>query len=118
MSTPAERSINITQQLVPGVSVVHVESGGVFERSAQGDIRARLPQIRSVGVADLADVLSHEIVCIVGSVSHHVRFVRGGDLRFAFNSRGELIELHSSNLAVSVSPDQRLIFSAGRRPQQ
>jgi hypothetical protein len=76
----------------------------------RGNIAAELSTIKSVGIADLADVHSHEIVRIFGSVSHHVRFVGGGELRFVYNTRGELLELSASSVKGSISDDHRLVF--------
>jgi hypothetical protein len=81
----------------------------------QGNITATLPVITSVGIADLADVQSHNIVRIVGSVSHHVRFVGGGELCYVYNTRGELIELSAVNVKVSISSQHRLVFAPYRR---
>jgi hypothetical protein len=76
----------------------------------RGNITAELSAIKSVGIADLADVQSHEIVRIFGSVSHHVRFVGGGELRFAYNTRSELLELSANGVKGSISEDHRLVF--------
>ncbi len=77
---------------------------------AQGNVIADLSAIKSVGIADLADVQSHEVVSIVGSISHHVRFIGGGEVRYVYNTRGEMIELSARNVSGSISGDNRLVF--------
>jgi hypothetical protein len=71
-----------------------------------------LDEIRAVQVDDLAQVVDHRIVRIMGSTSHVVRFVGGGELRYVYNSRGQVIELSSSGVHASVSPERVVIFSA------
>ena len=107
MST-ARFASSVHSALLPGGGAVHLD--------AHGNILADLPRIRSVGIADLANVLSHRIVRIVGSTSHHVHFVGGGELRYVYNSRGELIELEAYNMKGSISPDLCVTFSATARP--
>ena len=71
-----------------------------------------LDEIRAVQVDDLAQVLDHRIARIMGSTSHVVWFVGGGELRYVYNSRGQVIELSSSGVHASVSPERVVSFSA------
>lgn len=66
---------------------------------------AELPAVTSVALANLCEVHSHEVVHVAGMVSHNVRFVDGGQLRFAYSTRGELVELHCSGVSVAMTPD-------------
>ena len=71
-----------------------------------------LDEIRAVQVDDLAQVLDHRIARIMGSTSHVVRFVCGGELRYVYNSRGQVIELFSTGVRASLSPERVVSFSA------
>jgi hypothetical protein len=84
-----------------------VASVGDGHRTAQFP----LDEIRAVQVDDLAQVLDHRIARIMGSTSHVVRFVGGGVLRYVCNSRGQVIELSSSGVRASVSPERVVSFS-------
>ncbi len=77
-----------------------------------------LDEIRAVQVDDLAQVLDHRIARIMGSTSHVVRFIGGGELRYVYNSRGQVIELSSSGVRASISPQRVVSFSSpdGERP--
>ena len=75
-------------------------------------VQIPLDEIRAVQVDDLAQVLQHRIARIIGSTSHVLRFVGGGELRYAYNSRGQVIELSSSGVHASVSPERVVSFSA------
>ena len=71
-----------------------------------------LDEIRAVQVDDLAQVLDHRIAPSMGSTSHVVRFVGGGELRYVYNSRGQVIELSSGGVHASVSPERVMSFSS------
>lgn len=66
---------------------------------------AELPMVTSVALANLCEVRSHEVARAASLVSHSVRFVDGGQLRFAYNTRGELVELHCQGVSVAMTPD-------------
>jgi hypothetical protein len=75
-------------------------------------VQIPLDEIRAVQLDDLAQVLDHRIARIMGSTSHVVRFIGGGELRHVYNSRGQVIELSSSGVRASVSPERVARFSA------
>ena len=75
-------------------------------------VQVPLDEIRAVQVDDLAQVLDHRIARFMGSTSHVVRFVGGGELRYACNSGGQVIELSSAGVRASVSPERVVSFSA------
>ena len=79
-----------------------------------GDRTVQMPldEIRAVQVEDLAQVLDHRIARIMGSTSHVLRFVGGGELRYVYNSRGRVIELSSTGVRASVSPERVVRFGA------
>jgi hypothetical protein len=89
--------------------------GACFTRS-DGQVVADLPAITSVGLCNLCEVRSHEVVRVAGMVSHCVRFMDGGQLRFAYNHRGELVELHCRGVSVAVTPDGRVMAAMPGSP--
>jgi hypothetical protein len=75
-------------------------------------VRVALDEISAVCVDDLAQVLDHRIARILGSTSHVVQFIGGGELRYAYNSRGQVIELSAVGVLASISPQRVVSFSA------
>ncbi|NML13365.1 hypothetical protein [Azohydromonas caseinilytica] len=82
--------------------------GARFTRTG-GELVAELPQITSVGLCNLCEVYSHEVVHVAGMASHHVCFLDGGELRFAYNERGELVELYARGAAVAIGKEGRVM---------
>ena len=77
-----------------------------------GISRVSLDEIRAVRVEDLSQVLDHRIARIMGSTSHVIRFIGGGELRYAYNSRGQVIELSATGVKGAVSPSRIVTFGA------
>lgn len=57
-------------------------------------------QRRVIVFVSLEHVMHHEIVRVAGLTSHHVRLVNNGELHYAYNAHGELVELIGKNVAV------------------
>ena len=74
-------------------------------------VQIPLDEIRAVQVDDLAQVLDHRIARIMGSTSHVLQFVGGGELRYVYNSRGQVIELSSTGVHALVSAERVMSFS-------
>ena len=77
-----------------------------------GATQVSLDEIRAVRVEDLSQVLDHRIARIVGSTSHVIRFIGGGELRYAYNSRGQVIELSATGVKGAVSANRVVTFGA------
>jgi hypothetical protein len=77
-----------------------------------GSSQVSLDDIRAVRVEDLSQVLDHRIARIMGSTSHVIRFIGGGELRYAYNSRGQVIELSATGVKGAVSPGRVVTFGA------
>lgn len=77
-----------------------------------GPSHVSLDEIRAVRVEDLSQVLEHRIARIMGSTSHVIRFIGGGELRYAYNSRGQVIELSAAGVKGAVSPTRVVTFGA------
>jgi hypothetical protein len=78
----------------------------------EGTLRSDLPMLSSVGVHNLAEVTSYEIVRVAGMVSHYVRFYDGGSLRFAYSDRGQLVELAGERIRVHVDKEGHMLVAA------
>ncbi len=71
-------------------------------RLASGAVEIELGRIRSVGLSNVCEVESHHINRVAGSTSHVVRFIGGSCLQFAYNDRGEFIELSCGPATVAI----------------
>jgi hypothetical protein len=80
--------------------------------NGSGASQVSLDEIRAVRVEDLSQVLDHRIARIMGSTSHVIRFIGGGELRYAYNSRGQVIELSATGIKGAVSPSRIVTFGA------
>ncbi len=79
---------------------------------SEGTLWAELPVLRTVGVRDLCDVEQHDRVSVAGIVSHTIRFRGGGMAHFAYNLRGELIELSGHGISAVFDPEGRVLLGA------
>ncbi len=76
-----------------------------IESTQEGGFVATVRKIHKVGVSNLCDIESHAITRIANSTSHFIRFVGGGDLRFAFTDKGELLELSGHRISFNITED-------------
>lgn len=74
-----------------------------FDSTPEGGLVATVQTIRKVGISNLCDIESHTITRFANSTSHFVRFVFGGDLRFAFTDKGELLELSGHCITFNIT---------------
>lgn len=91
---------------------VHMKSGSHFDLAKNPGIpiTVNTSNIKSVGIKNLLDIESHFIQTILNSRSHVIKFTNGGLLQFAYNKKGKLIELSSSNLRCEVSVSGEITF--------
>lgn len=79
-------------QTINGPLHIDTPMGGItVEHDGADNLAFSLDVIREVGVASLADVLSHDIVQVAGLVSHSIRLINGGQVNFAFNQAGQVV---------------------------
>ena len=78
-----------------------------------------IEMIKSVGVENLVDIEVHNINTVFGSVSHYIRFHGGGEVRFSYNSKGEILEFTAQRVDAQILNGERLILrrqlSAGEK---
>ena len=92
-------------------------TGSVHVECRDGNMSATLPVIRSVGLLDLSEVLSHQVNHVFGSVSHVVHLVNGGVVRYAFSAH-ELIELSGYGVRAVMDREGCIRFGAYREPDR
>jgi hypothetical protein len=93
-----------THRMDPAVRWVAVIEDG------SGSSQVSLDEIQAVRVEDLSQVLEHRIARIVGCTSHVIRFIGGGELRYACNHRGQVIELSATGIRGTLSPSRIVTF--------
>ena len=93
-----------------GTVSISTSTGEMIAIDEQGRANINLKKIGAVGIHNLADIEVHNINTIVGSISHYVRFVGGGEIRFVYNASGKLIELSATNVITTISQDNEIIF--------
>jgi len=94
-----------------GSLLAKTASGTAISLDAEGNASINLERIKSVGLKNIIDVEAHNINTVAGSRSHYVRFLGGGEVQFAYNHKGQLIELSSTKVAISITRENELIFS-------
>lgn len=70
-------------------------------------LAATLKRVASVS-ADFAHIEHHEIVRVAGLTTHYVRLIGGGTLHYAYNHRGQLVEIDVNGVFVAVTKDRRV----------
>lgn len=87
-------------------------SGACDTGDYQGGLMISTGSITAVSIANIAEVMSHQVFRAIGSTSHAVRFVGGGDLRYACNDRGQVIAMSATGVRSEVSARQVLSAAA------
>jgi hypothetical protein len=95
---------------LPSGSVVADRLNGYRSHFVDGDLEFSLESIATVGVEDLRWVEQHAISRVYNSISHFIRFVGGGEVRFAFSLDGDLLELSCTGAAMIIRDGNRLFF--------
>jgi hypothetical protein len=73
------------------------------ERVIDGNsLSLKFDTIKAIGLANLTDVETHSINRAFGSVSHYIKFIGDGEVRFSYNAQGEIMEFTATNAAAQV----------------
>ncbi|MBB1631660.1 hypothetical protein [Cupriavidus sp. UME77] len=81
-------------------------------------VELNLETFAGVEIAEPWEVLGREQISIAGIDSHDVRFLDGGRVQYAINSRGQLVDFRAKGVTVRVSPDNRVILLTTRPDRQ
>jgi hypothetical protein len=73
-------------------------------------VSMHIETIRSVGVENLVDIEVHNINNVFGSVSHYIRFFGGGEVRFSYNAKGEILEFTAKHVDAQIRNGESLIL--------
>ena len=99
-----------------GTATVRTAAGAAIDIAKGRNVTLNLETIESVGIHNVMDVETHRINRVAGSTSHFVRFQGGGEVRFAYNNQGKLIELSAENCAFSLSNNNEILFQKAKKP--
>lgn len=103
-----DSSVHITAD---GARSVRTVTGAQVIKTASGRYSIDMNHVKAVGIKNVVEVESYEIHTVANSRSHFVRFHGKGELKFAYNSAGQLLELGWENLNFVLTADDELIFS-------
>jgi hypothetical protein len=98
-----------------GTATVHTAAGAVINIAKNRDVKLDLEEIQSVGIYNVIEVETHQITHVAGSTSHFVRFHGGGEVSFAYNHQGKLIELSAKDCGFSLSNKNELLFRKAQK---
>jgi hypothetical protein len=108
-STPSSQEPTNTMGQIIGTTA----SGTTARQIDQDHVHIDFKSIKSVGVANIIDVVTHHINTVMNSRSHLIKFCNGGEVAFAYNSKGELIELSAKGMGLFINQNDELMFSTG-----
>lgn len=92
---------------------IPTQDGGItIEHDGANHVVLSLDRIRDIGLASVAEVLSHNIVRVAGLVSHRIELVNGGHVAFAFNQAGQVVELSGARAKLHMTTAHSLSISA------
>jgi hypothetical protein len=95
-----------------GSVTFNTEQGASITTHPDGKVSLDFKQIKNIGIHNIIEVQTYNIHSVLGMVSHFVKFHHGGELRFAYNQAGQLIELSFFKLHVNIVDGQQVMFSA------
>ncbi|QFZ87191.1 hypothetical protein GFK26_32650 [Variovorax paradoxus] len=94
---------------------MHEDCDGILHVRTRTTAVLALDEIKSIGIENMLDIRSYTITPIVGSVSHFIRFLDGGEVRLAYNAQGCLLEFSAQGVAVEIQDGNRLTMASLRR---
>ncbi len=98
-----------------GTVTFDAPNGAKISTNPDGSIALDLQKISAIGVANIIEVQTHNIQDVLGMRSHFIKLHSGGELRFAYNHLGHLVELSFTGLLAKISEAENglaLMFSA------
>jgi hypothetical protein len=87
-----------------------VNADGSLSISSKQPVNLHIESIKSIGVENLIDVEVHNINRVFNSVSHYIKFHGGGEVRFAYDAKGELLEFTGSQIDAEVRNGERILL--------
>jgi len=106
-----------TVRIQPGGKMTKRENpDGSMSVSSKEHLTLEMDSIKSIGIENIVDVEVHSINKAFGAVSHYIKFHGGGEIRFSFNAKGELLEFSANDVAADVKDGERIIFKRKSPP--
>lgn len=93
-----------------GQMTIKIESDGTISSSSDKPLEINLQNIEAVGIENVVDVESYEISRLFNSVSHFIKFFGGGEVKFAYNQQGELLEFSAHQVTLSIKNGERIVL--------
>ena len=83
---------------------------GSLSLHSKKDVALHIESIKAVGIENLVDVEVHSINRLFNSVSHYIKFFGGGEVRFSYNTQGELLEFTATHVDATVAGGDRILL--------
>jgi hypothetical protein len=109
--TDKPKPINIQS---PGGMSIRINPDGSVSSTSQQPVNINIELIKSVGVENLLDVEVHSINRAFNSTSHYIKFFGAGEVKFAYNSDGKLLQFEGKEIVTSITGGDRIILK--RKP--
>jgi hypothetical protein len=98
-----------------GTVTFDAPNGAKISTNLDGSIALDLQRISAIGVANIIEVQTHNIQDVLGMRTHFIKLHTGGEVRFAYNHSGQLVELSFTGLLAKITETANglaLMFSA------
>jgi hypothetical protein len=103
----SNNQFNKSQQVNPFTTIF----GATISRIGPEHTHIDFSNISSVGLENICDVEAHFINNVLGSTSHLIKFRNGGEVNFAYNTKGQLVDFCAKNVQLLFDQNQKVIFS-------
>jgi len=97
-----------------GPAEVRETADGVSISGAKRPVALHIESIKGIGIQNITDVAEHAVNRVFNSVSHYIRFHGGGEVRIAYDLKGELLEFEAKKVDVQIDKGERIVLI--RRP--
>ena len=87
-----------------------VNEDGSLSISSKQPVNLHIESIKSIGVENLVDVEVHKINRVFNSVSHYIKFHGGGEVTFAYDSQGQILEFTGNHIDAEVHNGERILL--------
>jgi hypothetical protein len=106
----SNNQVNKSQQVNPITTIF----GATISRIDPEHTHIDFSNISSVGLENICDVEAHFINNVLGSTSHLIKFRNGGEVNFAYNTKGQLVDFFAKNVKLLFDQNHKIIFSIAR----
>jgi hypothetical protein len=94
-----------------GTISVTTPEGRQVHTKPRGDICVSFDQITSIGVNNIVDIVSYNLVEHQGVTLHNIVFRDGGIVSLGYDSNGKLQKLATNHVNVSISRRGEVVYS-------